>query len=281
MGCTQPAHGRRSGLSAPSERPSRVVYTAVFGGYDAVAPAPCGKGCEDCDFVCFTDDAGTRAEGWRLVVVPTGGEAPALLNRRYKMLPHRHLEAYQQSLYIDGHIRLNRCPSLLFDKYLSEAPIAMPTHLDRQCAYEEAEYCIADGLVPADLTRAQMHAYAAQGFPKQFGLTENGIILRRHHEPAVKALMEAWWAEYSNKARRDQLSLPYLLWRASMRVAPIAEGPRRTSRFFTLQPHTGIAASPLKLLAWQLRAFKHRSLAHRLVHDLYAWLSYGPRGKRG
>lgn len=91
----------------------RVVYTAIFGGYDRLAPVSNYPGC---DFVCFTDDATLSVDGWRIIHVAASdtGLTTAALNRIYKMLPHRFLADYNQSLYVDGNIRVVADPSFLF-----------------------------------------------------------------------------------------------------------------------------------------------------------------------
>jgi hypothetical protein len=245
---------------------ARVVYTAVFGGYDrvqAVEPR-CG-----CDFICFTDAADLVAPGWRKIIVEAPDEPPALANRRYKMLAHLVLPQYAESLYVDGHVAVQRCPEALFDKYLARHAIAMPRHPDRRCAYEEARYCVEDGLVDAQAVERQLGEYAEAGFPRDFGLTENGVILRRHHDPRIVRLMEAWWAEYANRVRRDQISLPYLLWRERIEVGVIAEGPRLSGRYFKLKPHLRNRRHWLKTLVWYITTNRYRNVAYALAYRAY------------
>lgn len=257
-------------------RSHRVVYTAVFGGYDNLSPVePCGE----CDFICFTDSPSTGASGWEVRLIDHSGEPPALLNRKFKMLPHQILPQYSQSLYVDGHVVIRRCPLPLFDKYLSRGLVAIPIHQDRNCAYDEAKYCVEDGIASAALVQQQMSGYEAEGFPRRFGLTENGIILRRHNEPQVIRLMEAWWQEYIDKSRRDQLSLAYLCWKQHIAISPLEEGPRRSATFFTLRPHKWHATSLVRRVAWHLRAFKHRSLLHSAAHGAYEFLRRSIRGR--
>ena len=39
------------------------------------------------------------------------------------------------------------------------------------------------------------------------GISENGLLIRRHNEPSVIELMELWWEEYQHGCLRDQVSL--------------------------------------------------------------------------
>lgn len=264
-------------MTESPEKQPRVVYSAIFGGYDTLRPV---RPFDGCDFVCFTDDAASGAPGWQIRLVPKTGDSPALLNRQFKMLPHRFLPEYTESLYVDGRVDLRRSPRPLFDKYLGHGGVAIPLHLDRDCAFEEAMYCVKDRLIPADVAEQQMASYAAEGFPRHFGLTENNIIFRRHHEAATVQLMEAWWSEYLNKARRDQVSLPYLSWKLGMAIEPVVEGPRLSGRYFSLRPHEVRSSSTARRLGFYLQAYKHRSRLHRAAHTLYATVSRALRQTR-
>lgn len=247
-------------------REKKVVYTAVFGDYDQV---PAVNPEWDCDFVCFTDNPDIVSAGWKVVIVPLNGEAPAQANRHYKMLPHEYLPNYECSLYIDGNIKILADPKPLFEKYLEESLIAIPKHQDRNCAYAEAILCIKGGRVDKDLVESQMARYSAEGFPKQFGMTENGIIFRRHHDETVMALMEAWWQEYCCGGRRDQLSLPYLIWKSKIEVLECTEGPRISAKFFEIELHAiDKLKSPIKRLARKANGKKHLSSYYLLISKI-------------
>jgi hypothetical protein len=213
--------------------PRRVVYTSIFGDYDVLRPVDASW---KCDFVCFTDNPETRASGWRVVVVDDRSLTPADLNRRYKLLPHVYLSGYEMSLYIDGNITLHADPALLFDKY-SNSLIAAPTHRDRNCAYAEAKTCLDLEMIDEATYERLLVAYKSIQLPVGFGLTENGVLIRRHNHITVSTLMDEWWAEYCKCGKRDQILLPMLLWKNDVHVTPIVEGPRYTDRFFRINLH--------------------------------------------
>jgi prepilin-type processing-associated H-X9-DG protein len=253
-------------------QPKRVVYTAIFGNYDELSPAPpCHCGME---FICYTDNPDLASPGWRVIVAEaTSNDDPALNNRYYKILAHRHLGLYAHSLYVDGHVTLRRCPCALFDRYLDEALIAVPYHKDRNCIYEEAQYCLLDRKVSPEAMRAQTDAYAAEGFPQRYGLTENGVLLRNHGNPHVAAAMEMWWQEYCNRTRRDQISLPFVLWKTGLQAVELKEGPRLSDRYFSLRPHTKYRMSLLKRLVWHITTSKHRRRTYKYLAKLFGLLS--------
>lgn len=243
-----------------------VVYTAVFGNYDRVAAVQrTWRGA----FMCFTDNPDLVGSGWEVVRIEPGEEGPAVASRRFKMLPHKYLGAFTRSLYVDANIALRRSPSVLFDKYLEGHLMALPEHRFRNCAYAEAQACVRDGLLAQEVAARQTAAYRAAGFPENHGLTENNVIFRRHNDPDVIGLMEAWWKEYLQFGRRDQISLPFLLWQRAFAVAHIEEGPRVSREYFDLRLHgrdAGLAPwSRLVMIAHQRR---YQGGIYRLLSDL-------------
>lgn len=246
------------------KKPSKdVVYTAVFDNYDSVAEVDSTWAC---DFLCFTDNPELVSKGWKVICVKPISEDPALTNRQYKILPHKYLSTYVRSLYIDANFQILSDPSPLFDKYLDVDCIALPVHKDRHCSYEEAKLCIKIGRVDKIATESQMQRYASDGFPQQFGLTENGLIFRRHTDPSIVKLMESWWIEYCEGARRDQLSLPYLLWKAQIQFTEVTDGPRTSSTFFKISLHNSDKSrSFLTQFARQVHNKKHLSLRYSFL----------------
>lgn len=251
----------------------KVVYTAIFGNYDSLWPVP--KRCHcDTRFVCFTDDPKLEPRGWELVVDGSHfNDDFALKNRFYKIFAHQHLTAYEQSLYVDGQVVLRKCPCRLFDTYLSRTSIAIPYHRDRDCIYEEAEYLIRDRKVDADIVRAQMASYRSKEFPAHFGMTENNLVLRRHGDSGLEHAMEMWWQEYSRGARRDQLSLPFVLWKSGIKPLEIIEGPRLSAEYFKLQPHRAQPKGIARRIVWEVIASRHRRRSYGYLAKVFTYLS--------
>jgi hypothetical protein len=165
-------------------------------------------------------------------------ESPATLSRRYKILVHRYLAAYEQSLYLDANIQLLQDPAPLFEKY-RECPLYAPIHKERGCVYSEADFLKRSGKLNSEslgeLCR-QLNRYGAAGFPRDLGLTENNVLLRRFGSD-LEALMERWWEEFTQGCRRDQVSLPYVLWKAGQTAGELVESPRGRQVFFQIHLH--------------------------------------------
>jgi hypothetical protein len=228
----------------------------------------------DCDFICFTDNPECVSKGWRIEIVHLDGESPAQANRRYKMLPHKYLPNYKFSLYVDGNIMIVADPSWLFDKYLGSAGIAIPKHPLRNCTYQEAQVCISEKLVNKREVEQQMLRYATQGFPEKFGLTANGIILRKHLDANVILLMDAWWNEFNRGGNRDQLSLAYLIWKNNFSFNFMSESVWNRNKYFRVtlhekQKHITLAGRFVDYISCN----RHRTYFHEAVYKVFQLMS--------
>jgi hypothetical protein len=198
---------------AGRDRPRRVVYTCLFGFSEHFNDFTYARD-DDIDFICFTDDADLRSDFWNIKHVDPGQLDPARAAKRIKALPHRFLPDHACSLYIDNTIRLKAAPARLFDDYLAGAAssIVCFRHPQRDCVYEEAEAVIAAGFDSADRVGAQMRLYRRMGYPDHNGLVASGFLLRRHHDPVLKPVMERWHRQVLRHSHRDQLSMNPVMW---------------------------------------------------------------------
>ena len=245
-----------------SEKKRKVVYTAVFGSYDNV-PAVNPKW--DCFFICFTDNPGIVSNGWKIETVKLHGENPTDANRRYKILAHHFFPNYDQSLYVDGNIKILNDPSILFEQYLDTSSLALPKHQERNCLYEEANHCLVDGKIDEIAMNRQLEKYASENFPKNYGLTENGVMLRNHNNKKIIKAMELWWEEYFNGTKRDQISLQYVLWKFEINYREIIEGPRVSNKYFSIKLHKNINKSIIKKIYAHIKANQHRVKIYNLI----------------
>lgn len=190
---------------------SKVIYTALFGKYDDLMEPDISGGW---DYICFTDDKDLTSKSWKVIYIDTEEYSSNLMNRMFKWLPHRFLEKYDISLYIDTNVILLQNPDPLIEKYLINFMFAAPKHSKRECLYQESAICIARNKSNLYDTFDQIEDYIQEDFPKNFGLSENTVLLRRHNKEEVIELMESVWDNLVHwKTRRDQLSLAYCIWK--------------------------------------------------------------------
>jgi hypothetical protein len=194
-------------------RPRKVVYTCVFGYYERFNDFEYDT-TGDIDLVCFTDDPELVSKKWRIVLVKTGLLDPARTTRHFKTQPHRFFPDHGLSLYIDNSIRLKVSPKAIFDQYLvdSPSPYACFRHHERRCVYDEALKVTELRLDDRTRVEGQMALYRRLGYPANNGLAKNAFILRRHHHPALRGIMEDWFNQILCWSKRDQLSLNPVMW---------------------------------------------------------------------
>jgi hypothetical protein len=88
--------------------------------------------------------------------------------------------------------------------------------------------------------KRQIATYKKEGFPRHYGLYENSILIRNHHDEPTRRLMEEWWVEYLKYSTRDQLSLPYLIWKLGYdkkNIHIIGHNLRNNHRFNRVHSH--------------------------------------------
>lgn len=188
------------------ERPSRVVYTCMFGHSEAFADRHFDRDNKT-DFICFTDDRSLRSKRWQFSYVDTAELGPVRTSKMVKLLPHRFVRGYSSSLYLDNTVE-PKVPAQRFFELLGSSPEPMLCfrHPERHCVYDEAAAVIGMQLDDPDVVGAQMRHYRALGYPAEAGLITASALLRRHNDPAVTTVMEAWAAEVRQWSYRDQLS---------------------------------------------------------------------------
>ena len=185
-----------------------VVYTAIIGDCDALLPPP--PGATAVAFV--TCKHGAR--GWeQRIVTPDWG--PRRTARHYKALPHRYLPDADVTIWLDGNVTMSIAPETAVARWL-KGDLATFNHWDRDCLYDEAAFCGRVGKDRQDVLVEQAERYRAAGMPRHWGLAATRVVVRRN-TPAIAALNEAWWEELQAGSVRDQVSLPFVCWKAGLR----------------------------------------------------------------
>lgn len=209
--CNQMVEG--SNPSVASKIMSLAIYTAVFNGYDRVRnpEVVC-----DCDYHLFTDDPGAP-DVWKPVRASQIDEDPRRSARRYKVLSHILLIQYEKSLWIDGEVALLGDTLEWVEECLDGHDMAVKIHDERDCAYKEAEFCVAHRFDHPELIAKQVARYRAEGYPADNGLAWTNVLMRRHND-RVKAFNEEWMREILAGSRRDQIAFDRCAWKTGVKV---------------------------------------------------------------
>lgn len=191
-----------------------VIYTAITGGKDRLIDPT--HVLSNVAYVCFTDDPSLQSNVWTIRLLASESSDPARNSKRAKLLPHAYLEHYSWSLWIDGNIAITGDIGPMIYDHLDKGLFFAWRHFKRTCAYQEAEACIRRLKDREDVLLAQHQRYRREGMPENLPMTANLMLLRRHENLKVISAMEKWWAEVQRGSRRDQMSLPYVLWQTRL-----------------------------------------------------------------
>ncbi len=211
-----------------------LVYTAVMGGYDALATT-----MEQGRYRCYTD----RRAPWGWEERKEAPRAEPRRRARYWKTAGMPTDA-EFTIWIDGNCQLLIPAQALVEAWLGEEhDIALFRHPAHDCIYQEARACKAKEKDEAAVIDGQMAEYRAAGFPEHYGLGETTILARRNCK-AVTEFNARWWAEISQGSVRDQLSFDYVRWTMGdgIRVHFVDGGMawrRREHPWFRFVPHRG------------------------------------------
>ena len=153
------------------------------------------------DIKCFHDDGIFQRE--------------VMEAKRYKILGHHFLDE-DILIWTDANITMKISNQEAIKKFLGDSDLMIFKHPKRNCIYKEfAELrkCkrLNDEWLQKNLKEQELY-YRKKGMPTEFGLWECNFIIRRN-TPIINNLFNDWWAEICRWQWRDQVSLPYLLWK--------------------------------------------------------------------
>ncbi len=140
---------------------------------------------------------------------------PVMEAKRYKILPHLFLDD-DVTIWLDGNISLRVPVQEAVDKLLGDADIGIFRHPFRATVWDEFDALRSEPRFDIPYLQKQLvqqwQAYRMDGLPRDAQPYECNMMIRRNN-PRVNRLMDAWWAQICRWQWRDQVSLPYVLWK--------------------------------------------------------------------
>lgn len=198
--------------------PKMCVYTCIIGEYDSLKPVLFKD--PRIDYICFVDIERQCYQnlGWKIRKIDFDFDAPAgaFAQRRIKILPHLFLSEYDISVWVDGTFQIVGDVYSMIDNIISrnsQKVCFMRKHPERDCIYQEAEAVKKFNKADPTIIDQQISAYRKDKFPEHFGLSETGIIIRKHNDPDCKELMNMWFDELLKYTYRDQMCFYYCIWK--------------------------------------------------------------------
>lgn len=198
-----------------------AVYSAVFGNYDTVLEPYMTP--DNCDFYLFADQSiDDRNSVWQRRICPDEiKDLPCAEQNRYlKMHPHLLFPEYRYSIYVDGNVQIVTDLTEYVNQ-LNEYGLATHIHNNRSCVYDELEAVLKSGKETKANVDKHKEYLIETGMPHNYGLLQCSVIVREHHNPQCISIMEDWWEEYLVYSKRDQVSLPHILYMHGIQIGEI------------------------------------------------------------
>ena len=230
-----------------------AIYTSIFGGYDDLIDDQFQM--DGVDYICFTD-RDIKSKTWKVVKSTPIYNDSNRNAKKYKVLPHRYLNDYDWSIWIDGNIKVisdirSLCNGEAYKLY---DHMLVGEYDRRNCIYDEAQTILNFGKINSErypekgiknwkdnpkLIVDQMNRYASAGYPKQNGLATTPIMVRNHLDSGVIKHNEDWWSEIKHNSKRDQLSFNYIAWKNKFNFVYLQGDSRNNEYFMSVGKHTG------------------------------------------
>lgn len=196
-----------------------LVVTAITDGKDALVDPP--EVFENCDYIAYVDRKYDAVKIWEQREVLKFSGIDHFINRRnakpYKILSAVMFPEYEYVIWEDGNHQLKKDPQLIIDEYGEDVDMLLFKHPDRKCVYQEMNACAQWKLDHVENIQNQFNFYKANKMPENFGLFEmSTFIVKTTH--VAKELQLMWWEQICRFSSRDQISLPFCLWRMGEKI---------------------------------------------------------------
>lgn len=204
-----------------------IIYTANTGGKDK--PHKVFPKYNNAKYYLFSDYS-EQINGWDYITRPFDFTSLTRPHRRIakgpKIIPWMYLgNNWDYAIWMDATHMVVEDPVLIINKYFTDHKVLctfdhgrkVKNKEDHNCIYKEAKLVNDIGfLEDKKIVNEQMEFYKSQGMPKDFGLTNNSVIIWKNCTLARKISM-AWWEQICRFSSRDQLSLFYVHWKLGTR----------------------------------------------------------------
>jgi hypothetical protein len=195
-----------------------LVLTSITDGKDKLIDPP--KVFDNCDYIAFVDKE-YDVKVWEQRPVLKFSSLDKYFNRRnaktYKILSALMFPQYEYIIWEDGNHQLKMDPQLIIDEYGEDSDILLFKHPDRKCTYEEMQAVSHWQLDNRELVEAQFRYYKSLGVPEKLGLYEMSTFIVKTTD-ATKEFQLMWWEQINKFSSRDQISLPFCLWKMGNRL---------------------------------------------------------------
>ena len=201
-----------------------VIYSLDINGYDEIInPLMYDKNVR---YILFSDDRTRVSKFWEVIHIdPIEDLDHRKLARYYKVNSHLVLPKHDVSIYVDSSFTLNLLDInlILNENNFLNCDLMCYKHFMRNCTYEESNVVIDFKTESKEVIDKQMSFYENEGFPKEFGLFETGLIIRKNNANTIR-FNSTWWEQVRKFSGRDQLSQVYSSWKTGITICGFEKG---------------------------------------------------------
>lgn len=187
-----------------------AVYTVITGKkdlYDKIHEQDKKFKESTIDYYLFTDNKTVKNSFFKVVYIQSLMPSK-ILSRDIKIQVHKYLPNYKKTLYIDGNVKIINFLSPLFNNMTAD----IETYYINRNLIEESEWIIKRNYCSEEILANKLNKYKNEGLDIENTKTKYGKILLRKKLVKMEKFQKAWFEEYLD-ILRDQLSLPYCLWK--------------------------------------------------------------------
>jgi hypothetical protein len=204
-----------------------AAYTALFGRYEPLYDSLGHldetyrfSGEDGVDRFYFTDmDMTNKRISYPIIKKNLDDLPPVKRQRMIKItIPDEIFDNYEYSIWVDSRPKLAVDPHFFMSHLKDETDALFLSHGTRDCVYEEGRTCIEHRRDARDVILRQLDYYKTQGYPARNGLYATNLLARKHTKK-TRRLMDSWWNQVETFSCRDQISLPYVLWKCDFDVS--------------------------------------------------------------
>ncbi len=260
-------------------RPSRAVYSTLFGGYESLNEDHVPQ--MDVATFCFTDDPELTSDFWEVVVVERAFPLDPIRSQRLiKIAGHPLLANYAETLYVDNAVTIKGSVHDLLDAWLKHADVALPWHSFRSSVEEEFTAVVRQSLDELPRVTEQYEHYMMSGIHLAELRPYWTAIIARRHSPDVDQAFTLWSQHVLRYSRRDQLSCRVALldldingveinnYSSAHHTWPRLDGRRPTLRQATFGVHLPTELGIATANAEKQDALNELAASRRQVNDL-------------
>lgn len=199
-----------------------VVYTCITGGYDnPQAPLYCP---ENVEYILFVpEDSSVCVSGWSIRKIPDSiieKYDNTMVNRYIKLHPFDLFkDEFDVSVYVDGNLQPVSDLSYYASCIKDRVGFSAHRHSRRSCVYDEIKACRLMQKGSANNLRSYKKRLEDLGFPHGYGLIECNVLATDLSSNLAKKIYDEWWNElFDSGCMRDQVILPYVLWKNDISI---------------------------------------------------------------